>query len=80
MANTLKRMERDGLIERLPDPADGRRARVRLTDRARELRPTMVAAARRVNAAAAEGLSDEQLDAVMTAVARMISNLEASGG
>ncbi len=76
MANTLKRMERDGLIERLPDPDDGRRARVRLTARAHELRPTMEAAAREINAAASVGLSDEQVDAVMAAMARMIHNLE----
>jgi DNA-binding MarR family transcriptional regulator len=33
MAHTLKRMERDGLVRRLPDPLDGRRAIIWLTDR-----------------------------------------------
>jgi DNA-binding MarR family transcriptional regulator len=52
MANTLQRMERDGLIERQPDPADARRARVHLTPRARALEDVLVSSARRVNAIA----------------------------
>lgn len=31
MARTLSRMQRDGLIDRVPDPADGRRSLVTLT-------------------------------------------------
>jgi len=38
MANTLKRMERDGLIERVPDPGDRRQARVHLTAQGQALR------------------------------------------
>lgn len=34
MANTLNRMERDGLIERVADPEDKRRSRIHLTERA----------------------------------------------
>jgi DNA-binding MarR family transcriptional regulator len=52
MANTLHRMERDNLIHREPDPADGRRTRVMLTARARDLEDQMVAAARNLNAIA----------------------------
>jgi len=33
MAHTLKRMERDGLVSRSPDPGDQRRALIRLTPR-----------------------------------------------
>jgi len=33
MAHTLKRMERDGQISRVPDPLDGRRAIIWLTER-----------------------------------------------
>src|ERR687894_2466440 len=37
MANTLKRMERDGLIVRVPDAEDRRQARIYLTPRGRAL-------------------------------------------
>ncbi|MRH88157.1 MarR family transcriptional regulator [Nocardia sp. SYP-A9097] len=77
MAHTLKRMERDGLIERTPDPADGRRALIHLTDRARELRDALQSAAREVNDIATEGFSDTRRDALSSAVRQAIANLEA---
>jgi DNA-binding MarR family transcriptional regulator len=61
MANTLARMERDGLITRTPDPADQRRALVRLTEHARRLEPDLLAAARAVNDLATQGLTDEEI-------------------
>src|ERR1700742_1273328 len=39
MAQMLARMERDGLIRRVPDPADGRSNRITLTKTARGGRP-----------------------------------------
>jgi DNA-binding MarR family transcriptional regulator len=77
MANTLRRMERDGLVRRLPDPSDGRRAVVMLTERARGLEEALVGAARSVNSDAARDIDDEELAAFMGTLARIISNLEA---
>lgn len=79
MANTLQRMERDGLIKRVQDPADGRRARVMLTAHARRKEAELVAAAREVNALATKGLSDPEITAFMRTLARIIDNLEAEG-
>lgn len=79
MANTLQRMERDSLIRREPDPADGRRTRVTLTTRARALEDPLVAAAREVNAVATRGLSQREAAAFMDTMARVIGNLEAAG-
>jgi DNA-binding MarR family transcriptional regulator len=76
MANTLARMERDGLIRRTPDPTDGRRASVLLTERARGLEGDLVNAARNVNAAATEGITEEELATFMSLMARVIDNLE----
>ncbi len=76
MANTLRRMERDNLIRREPDPADGRRTRVVLTAQARDVEDQLVAAARDVNAAATHGLSDQEVSTFMHTMARIISNLE----
>jgi DNA-binding MarR family transcriptional regulator len=76
MANTLARMERDGLITRTPDPADQRRALVRLTEHARRLEPDLVAAARTVNTLATQGLTDDQISTFHTALRAAIANLE----
>jgi DNA-binding MarR family transcriptional regulator len=76
MANTLNRMQRDGLILRRPDPGDGRRARVHRTARADELRPALVHAAREVNEAATAGLTDREVGTLMSAIAHVIDNLE----
>ena len=78
MANTLRRMERDGLVRRLPDPGDGRRAIVILTERARGLEEALVGAARSVNAGATKGIAHDELAAFKATLARIIGNLEAN--
>ncbi len=57
MANTLNRMERDGLVIRRKDDTDGRVQRVWLTERARGLQTPAVAAAAAENARALSGLT-----------------------
>ncbi len=49
MTATLNRMERDGLVERLPNPDDGRSSLVALTEKAREKLPEIEKAAGEVN-------------------------------
>jgi DNA-binding MarR family transcriptional regulator len=78
MAYTLQRMERGGLIERVADPDDGRRAKITLTQRARALQGTLVAAARQVNDAATHGMSEPEVAAFMSEMERMIEKLEAA--
>ncbi|WP_180900824.1 MarR family winged helix-turn-helix transcriptional regulator [Martelella soudanensis] len=60
MANTLSRMERDGLIRRERDSEDGRVQRIRLTERARALHDPAIAAATAENEDALQALSDEE--------------------
>ncbi|WP_051111795.1 MarR family winged helix-turn-helix transcriptional regulator [Sciscionella marina] len=79
MANTLARMQRDGLITRVPDPQDRRRSLVMLTSRARDLEPDLVAAAREVIALATQGLTDQQVETFMTTIATVIANLDKVG-
>ncbi|MGW6728337.1 MarR family winged helix-turn-helix transcriptional regulator [Nocardia sp. NPDC055029] len=76
MAHTLKRMERDGLIVRTADPADGRRALIHLTDRARRLRPELTVAAREVNALATAGFSDADREVFLRMIRHAIVTLE----
>jgi DNA-binding MarR family transcriptional regulator len=80
MANTLQRMQRDGLVDCVPDRTDRRRMRVRLTERARTLEADLAAAARAVNAAATQGLSDEEVADFMRITATVIQNLEGDTG
>ncbi|HYR09563.1 MAG TPA: MarR family transcriptional regulator [Longimicrobium sp.] len=76
MANTLKRMERDGLITRVPDKADRRQAHVYLTPRGRALEEVLTASARQTNAAALEGLDTEERQLFLALAGRVIRNLE----
>lgn len=71
MANTLNRMERDGLVIRRKDPSDGRAQQVWLTEQARSLQAPATAAAEAVNADLLSGLSPterEQLTGLMTRI------------
>ncbi|MFE1596709.1 MarR family winged helix-turn-helix transcriptional regulator [Nocardia sp. NPDC058705] len=76
MAHTLKRMERDGLVRRIADPRDGRRALIYLTDRSRALRTALIAAAREVNDLATQGFSDASADEFLRMARQSIGNLE----
>ncbi|MFE5478122.1 MULTISPECIES: MarR family winged helix-turn-helix transcriptional regulator [unclassified Nocardia] len=77
MAHTLKRMERDGLIQRTADPQDGRRALIYLTDRSRRLRTALIAAAGEVNDIATAGFPEVRGDDFIRMVRQAIGNLEA---
>lgn len=46
LADRLRALERDGIVERRPDPADRRRAAYALTARGRELEPAVLALVR----------------------------------
>ena len=60
MAQMLARMERDGLIERTPHPADGRSARVALTRKAEARMPEAVDTLLTGNREALAGFSEEE--------------------
>jgi DNA-binding MarR family transcriptional regulator len=79
MANTLARMERDGLITREPDPGDRRRALVWLPPRARDIEDELVAAARATNAEATRGLPERDVATFLTTLATVITNLDPAG-
>jgi DNA-binding MarR family transcriptional regulator len=78
MANTLQRMERDGLVQRVPDPNDGRQAQVMLTERAREIQESLVDATCEVNDMATRGLDESEVAMLMRAINRVIKNLESA--
>lgn len=60
MANTLNRMERDGLIVRRAHPADGRAQVIFLTDKSKAIRDDAYAAANEVNANTLQNFTEEE--------------------
>jgi DNA-binding MarR family transcriptional regulator len=78
MASTLGRMERAGLVHRLADAADRRRAGVWLTEYARRIERPLIDAARAVNRKAVRGLSADERAALYRAVNRATKNLDSS--
>jgi DNA-binding MarR family transcriptional regulator len=77
MAITLRRMERDGLIERKPDPDHGRRNHVTLSAKGRKLSQVMRNAAYEVEKLASDGLTAAEVDQFFRLAGIMIQNLNA---
>lgn len=80
MANTLARMERDGLIQRRPSATDGRVRLVFLSERARALRAPARAAAQAQNARALSSLSDEEADRFIATMKKVIAAMQNDRG
>ncbi len=76
MASTLARMERDGLIERRADPADGRSTLVSLAPAARRKAELVKQAVDETNAAALAGLSDAERAALLNSLGAIVTALQ----
>lgn len=79
MANTLNRMERDGLIVRTPDPNDRRSARVSLTALGMERAQAAFGFAVEVNGIATAALKPEERPVYYDMLRRIIAALEKDG-
>ena len=78
MANTLSRMERDGLILRRPMDKDRRSKGVWLTDRAKTLEGAARREAEQVNASALYGLDVDERKVLLSLMGRAIGGLLAA--
>ena len=76
MAQMLARMERDGLIQRAPDPADGRSRRIALTAAARARLPNATAVLLQGNRDALQDFSDAETTLFVELLKRLIANLD----
>ncbi|WP_299923130.1 MarR family transcriptional regulator [uncultured Pelagimonas sp.] len=76
MANTLNRMERDGLIERKDHPTDRRAKTICLTQKARAVRDQAYTAASMVNDKALVALSPEERTQFVNFMQRTIEALQ----
>ncbi|SDO32580.1 DNA-binding transcriptional regulator, MarR family [Pseudomonas extremorientalis] len=79
MAQLLGRMERDGMIERVADPADKRSRLITLTDAARERMPAARAIMLQGSVQALEGFSEEEEATLLALLLRVNANLERAG-
>ena len=76
MAQMLSRMERDGLIQRTRDPADGRSSRIVLTKAAQERMPEAIATLFRGNSEALIGFTGQEAVQLVDLLTRLIENLD----
>jgi MarR family transcriptional regulator for hemolysin len=79
MTTMIRRLERDDLVERRPDPRDARAQLVFLTSRSREFEPVATETLRRLDGVARRRLSEEGLAAVADAL-RQLMELEETPG
>ncbi|GAA3677845.1 MULTISPECIES: MarR family winged helix-turn-helix transcriptional regulator [Acetobacter] len=76
MAQMLSRMERDGLVQRVPDPQDKRSSLISLTDATLEKLPAGRAILRQGNAEMTKGLSEKEVEMLVSLLRRVLENVE----
>ncbi len=75
MAQLLARMERDGVIRRKPDPADGRSSLISLTARTMKLIDPARAIMAQGNRDALAGFNDREVRQLVALLQRVITNV-----
>ncbi|MBR0755305.1 MarR family transcriptional regulator [Bradyrhizobium jicamae] len=78
MAQLLARMERDGLLDRTPDPHHNRSQIVKLTAAGKNKLPLSIEAMNEGNLVALRGFSPEEVEQFVVFLKRFNSNLEAA--
>jgi len=76
MAQLLARMERDRLVERLPNPADKRSSLLKLTKLAEEKVPEIMKTLQRGGQQMLAGFTPEERDSLIHLLGRVVENLE----
>ena len=76
MAQTLARMERDGLIRRAPDPEDGRSSLISLTKKALAKMPALREALHAGRAELVDGFSEAEVATLCDLLRRLNRNLD----
>ena len=76
LANTLTRMERDGLIIRKEHPADARARTIHLTEQGHSIRDEAYQAAMQINEEVLADLSDEETQEFLDYMRRVIGRIK----
>ncbi len=79
MANTLARMERDGLVAGAPDPTDGRSTLLSLTPAGLERAKAALVAAETTSALGLSALKPDEREPFLDMLRRVIAVLDADG-
>ncbi|HLW91509.1 MAG TPA: MarR family transcriptional regulator [Roseiarcus sp.] len=80
VANTLRRMERDGLVKTEPDPAHRRQVLIKLTENGRKLERPLKLEALAVNQAASAKMSAAEVEAFRRTIGVLLRSLEEREG
>ena len=78
MANTIARMERDGLVERRPHSSDGRARSIHMTRKAQSLEGEATKAAMRVNETMLSPLSEEERRMFIQTMQKILTSRKAA--
>jgi DNA-binding MarR family transcriptional regulator len=73
MTELVRRLERDGLVERGADPSDGRASVIRLTPRARAFEPVAAAALAELDRLVRARLADKRADELKAVLAELLT-------
>ena len=76
LTRMLERMERDGLVTRKPWAKDRRIIKVKLEEKGRAALQSAYQVGARIYSAAREGISDQEMEAMMDTLKRMRANLQ----
>ncbi|MBF0875778.1 MarR family transcriptional regulator [Gluconobacter cerevisiae] len=76
MAQMLSRMERDGLVQRAPDPEDKRSSLISLTDATLEKLPAGRAILRQGNSDMTKGLTEDEIETLVSLLRRVLENVD----
>ncbi len=79
VANTLKRMLRDGLVETARAPNNRKQVLIFLTEKGRHLRERLTAEARAVNAEAATALTPEEMESLQKVIKKLSAAFNGEG-
>lgn len=72
MTELVRHLEHDGLVERRPDPSDGRASVVFLTERSRAFQPVAVRTLADLDRLVRERLDDEGAEALRAALRKLV--------
>ena len=76
MAQMLSRMERDGLVQRMPDPEDKRASLISLTEATLEKLPVGRAILRQGNSEMTKGLTEDEIATLVSLLRRVLENVD----